>query len=138
MKDIAYYPLTNEIIYRGFYQYGIEEGEQYNGLNREQLKTLEDEIFSYLDYIFIKYIISGMDTDYSFMKLTLKEVKISVVDDMKIGTSPDLLLIFAPNKIPTIDFLENFREALKDQLEGDVYEGHNYKLPNLDFEVLIG
>jgi hypothetical protein len=135
MSRTSYYLKDNVIIYHGFYQFGLDEDDPiYPGLSLEQVHVLENDIMNYLDSFMLNYITEY----YVYPGLRLEKVMVATVNKMTIGTSPDLLLVFRPDGIPSDEFVDAFGHALKHQLEGDSSQGYNYTLPGLDREVLIG
>lgn len=137
MTRASYYLKDNVIIYHGFYQLGLDEGEVNPGLNLEQIETLEVDVMEYLDRSTLDDLIEYY-AGHTYPKLTLVKVMVATVEVMELGTSPDLLLVFKPDGIPSHEYVHAFGKALKRQLAFDASEGNNYQLPGLEVDVLIG
>lgn len=141
MNKVSYYPTSNEIVYHGFYQIGLAEGntnKHFRGLSDEQIAELEVEIASHLSSE-INYIVNSMNYgDYSYMDLIVKYTMLSKTRYLTPDSTPNLLIVFTSNQEPDDEFMRTLGDTLEQHFIYHATQGNGFSLADLDYSIFIG
>lgn len=141
MGHLAYYPLTNELIYHGQYQFAFYgDRSHYPGLTYNQMVELRSQIMDYIngsiDYL-LRYELPTSISSHGTPRPKLEDVMIERCDRTEIGTPHSLLLSFSVDQEPSNSFIREFENVLRHRLRDDGPERLYYSLHGLHFYILI-